>query len=111
MATKDFSNINTGRVYNQIAEATTEKRKYTKKLPADEQEATERAETLRTQGREGCKLPRINLAFSPSNYEYCKIMAGVTGMSMTAFINSVLNQHREANQDLYKKAKAIKDSL
>ena len=75
------------------------------------QEAPKVQEELRTQGRAGMKLPRINLAFSPTNYDYVKVMAGIKGQNLTQYINSILDAERERNSDAYQKAKAIIDSL
>ena len=74
-----------------------------------EQQAQEALETLQTQGKEGLKLPRINLAFSPSNIDYIRVMAGIRGESMTKFVNRVIEQHKEANGEKYKAAKALID--
>ena len=74
-----------------------------------EQQAQEALETLQTQGKEGLKLPRINLAFTPSNIDYIRVMAGIRGESMTKFVNRVIEQHREENGEKYKAAKALID--
>ena len=66
---------------------------------------------MRTQGRAGAKLPRINMAFSPENHEYIKIMSGVTGKTMTEFTNFVVERYREEHPELYEQAKAILAAL
>lgn len=75
------------------------------------QEVQEAQENLRTSGRKGAALPRINLAFTPSNYEYIKTMAAVRGENLTEFVNSIINQHAEANADIYSKAVEFKNSI
>ena len=75
------------------------------------QEAPKPQDELRTQGRAGMKLPRINLAFSPTNYDYVKVMAGIKGQNLTQYINSILDAERDRNSEAYEKAKAIIDSL
>lgn len=75
---------------------------------ASPQEAAERASKLKTQGRKGCKAIRINMAFTPENHEFIRIMAGVTGHTMTEFVNFAIEKYREEHKELYKLAKQIK---
>lgn len=84
---------------------------YKEQTAADEAEQQQRAAEMRTQGRKGCAAARINMAFSAENYEFIKIMAGVTGQSLTQFCNLVFDRYREEHPELYERAKAIKDSL
>jgi YesN/AraC family two-component response regulator len=72
-----------------------------------EQKAQEAREALQTQGRAGVKLDRINMAFSPSNYDFIKVMAAIRGQTMTAYVNTVLDAERERNGEKYKAAKAL----
>ena len=115
---KDFSTIATNPVYNTIAAATAEtqeaqentstraaRRTYT------EQEAAELKEAMNTTGRKGVKLPRINMAFSPSNYEYIVTMSRVRGENLTQFLNKLVNEHREAHQDIYDRALEFRKML
>ena len=69
-----------------------------------EQEAQEIMQSMKTNGRKGLKLPRINLAFAPDVYEYCRTMARAAGMNYTEFINTVLRQHMDEHAGAYKKA-------
>ena len=108
MAGKDFSGINTGRVYGAIEQATGTKGQQGKASP---QEQAERASALKTQGRKGCKAPRINMAFTPENHEYVKIMARATGKSMTEFTNLVIERYRTEHPELIEKAKDLINSL
>lgn len=123
--TKDFSQLNTGRVYNAIAEATAEPEQEaqdtqeidevkTERKPRrtyTEQEAFEIMQTMKTSGRKGLKLPRINLAFVPTVYNYVQIMSRVRGETMTEFVNLALQQHMEEHRDLYEKAIEFRNSL
>lgn len=113
---KDFSNINTGNIYNStIAEATQEapaaqeKRKTRKTYNA--QEAAEFLSDMKTAGHKGVKLPRINLAFSPEVYDYVKTMSKASGLTYTEFINRILQDHKEAHADTYKQAIKFRNSL
>ena len=110
-AKKDFSQISTDAVYSSIQSATAEHGKRKPRKEYTEQEAQEIAETMRTSGRKGVKLPRINTAFQPSNYEYVQTMARVSGITLTEFINKAIKEHREAHADLYEQAIAFRDAL
>ena len=101
---KDFTNMNTGRVSAAISQATSRKGQQGEATP---QEVEERKAELRTQGRKGCKATRINMAFTPDNHEYLKIMARISGKTMTEFANLVIERYREEHPDLYEKAKDI----
>lgn len=124
MAKKDFSAVNTGRVYDTIAAATAEPEHTQETAEAQEtlagrkprrtynaQEAAEALQTLKTSGKKGLKLPRINLAFAPDTYEYVQIMSRVRGETMTEFVNLALRQHMEEHRDLYDKAIEFRNSL
>ncbi len=60
-----------------------------------------------TQGRRGGKLPRINMAFSPQNLEYLRIMAGLRGQSVTRYVNSLVEQDMLQNKDVYAVAREL----
>lgn len=122
MAKKDFSEVNTGRVYDTIAAATAEPeqeaqevqettKKYKPRKEYTAQEKLDFMQEMRTSGRKGVKLPRINLAFAPDVYEYIQIMSRVRGESMTDFVNIALRQHIEEHRDLYDKAIKFRNSL
>lgn len=61
----------------------------------------------RTQGRRGEKLPRINMAFSPQNLEYLRVMAGLRGQSVTRYVNSLVEQDMLQNMDVYTAARKL----
>lgn len=125
MAKKDFSNINTGRVYDAIADATADPAqeaqeaqqaqevKETRKTRRtyNEQEAQEFTLAYRTSGRKGLKIPRINMGFTPDIYEYIQTMSRVSGISMTDFVNLALRQHRDDHKEIYEKAIEFRNSL
>ncbi len=106
MAKKDFTQVD-----NVIAQATVEQGKRKPRKEYTAQEAREIAETMHTTGKKGVKLPRINLAFSPSNYEYIQIMSRVRGENLTQFINKIIAEHKEQHIDIYEKAQEFIDSL
>lgn len=122
MAKKDFTAAaNTNPVYSTIAEATAtadaqevieeQKKQYKARRTYTEAEAQEALENLQTSGKKGVKLPRINLAFTPANYEFIKTMAQVRGQNLTEFVNDVLKEARESHADIYEKAIEFRNSL
>ena len=116
---KDFSNIDLSPVYANITEAIAEDTAQdptgtTKRKPRKTYSDEEKAAALNSQqttGKKGIKMPRINLAFTPDNYEFIKVMAQVRGQTQTKFINEILTIARENNADLYKKAIAFRNSF
>ena len=54
-------------------------------------------EPQRTQGRKGHKLPRINMAFQPINHEYIKRVSRQKGISMTDYVNQLIDNERNHN--------------
>ena len=105
---KDFAGMNTGRVYGAIEQATSRRGQQGTASP---QEAAERAAQLKTQGRKGCKAIRINMAFTPENHEFIKVMATISGKTMTEFANLIVERYRNEHPEIYEQAKAIIDQL
>ena len=55
-----------------------------------------------TQGRRGAKLPRINLAFSTVNHEFIRREAKREGVSITFYLNTLLDKVRRGEIDTTK---------
>lgn len=110
---KDFKGIAAGKVtQNTIAQATQEEQPTRKpRKTYTKQEAADFSQELKTAGRKGIKLPRINLAFTPEMYDYVKTMSKFSGQTYTEFINKLLQAHKEEHADTYKKIVALRDSL
>ena len=51
------------------------------------------------------------MAFTPDNHEFIKVMARITGKTMTEFANYCIEQYRNEHPELYEQAKQIIDSL
>ena len=100
--------MNTGRVYGAIEQATSRKGQQGTASP---QEAAERAAQLKTQGRKGCKAIRINMAFTPENHEFIKVMATISGKTMTEFANLIVERYRNEHPEIYEQAKSSIDQL
>ena len=106
---KDFSAVDTGRVYTAIEETLEEPQAQEAQHTEDELRGIR--EAGKTQGRKGCKAIRFNMAFTPTVYEYIKTMARVRGESVTDFTNYVFVQSMEDNAELYEKAKEFTESF
>lgn len=113
MAKKDFS-----KVMETITEATQEtptaqevRRKNRPRKTYNAQEKQEFLSAMRTSGRKGVHVPRINVGFSPEVYDYVKVMSAASGLNMTAFINLILRDHMDEHRDLYEQAITFRNSL
>ena len=74
---------------------------------ADMEAKIEAAEARRTQGRKGFQLPRLNITLTPSGVEYVRVMAGITGKSVTRYISDIVDRDAAANAERYQKAKEL----
>ena len=75
------------------------------------QSTQERQEALKTQGKKGAKAQRINMAFTPSNMDYMRVLSKIKGQTLTQFVNELIAKEREANADAYEKAKFIIENI
>lgn len=105
---KDFSGMNTGKIYDSIEQATSNRGQ---QGSANAQERKERAEELRTQGRRGCRAVRINMAFTPGNHEFIKVMARASGRTMTEFTNLVIAAYRKEHPEIMEQANAFLNTI
>lgn len=114
--------VNVNPIYDAVEEALSEpqpeiiieerhRKPYKARKTYTPEEAEEALEALNTTGRKGLKAPRINLAFTPSNYAFIKIMAQVRGQTMTEFINNIMEEARENHADIYEQAIRFRNSL
>lgn len=62
------------------------------------QEEYTRSTTRGTQGRKGCKMPRINMAFDPDLHEWIQRSARQNGITMTNFVNSILREKMDSEK-------------
>lgn len=53
-----------------------------------------------TQGRKGCKLPRINIGFYGDNLENARKISRFYGISITEYINRLIYEDVEKNNDI-----------
>lgn len=66
---------------------------------------------MKTAGRKGCRLPRINMAFAPELYDYVKTMSKVSGLTLTEFVNTVIKQYMDTHREQYDKALEFRNNL
>ena len=78
---------------------------------ATEAEKEKRAKTMRTQGRKGCKIQRVNMAFSADNYDFLRTVSKLKGDSITNFVNFIVDKYREEHSDIYEQAKKLIEGL
>lgn len=75
------------------------------------EEVTVRKEELRTQGRKGCKAVRINMAFTPTNYSFIKIISRASGKTMTQFCNLVIKAYQAEHPEMMGKVRELSDMI
>lgn len=75
------------------------------------EEAEQRRATAQTQGAKGAKMDRINMAFTPDNFQYIRIMSKIRGESMTTFCNYIIEQHRTEHPEQFEQARAIIEQM
>ena len=57
------------------------------------------------------KMQRINMAFTPANIDYIRVMAAIRGQTMTQFVNAIIAADKAENGDAYEAAKKIAEGL
>ena len=116
---KDFSTVDTGRVYSAIEQSLAEPAQETQQ--AQEAQQTQEKYTAqeirafqeagKTKGRKGVKMVRVNMAFTPTVHDYIRIMASVRGETITEFTNQVFLKSMAENAELYKQAQEFRKSF
>lgn len=76
-----------------LLESVGEKAGKTRQGTATPEEKAAREAEGRTQGRKGCKAPRINLALTADNWEFISKWKG--GQAATKFINKIIETYRK----------------
>ena len=64
-----------------------------------------------TQGKKGAKLPRMNMAFSPENYEHIEIMSKMMGSNHTQYVNDLVAKDREEKKELVEHIKELRKGV
>ena len=105
---KNFEQMKTTSVYGAVAQATGD---IHARSTAGKEEQAERAAAMQTQGRKGCKAKRINMAFTPGNYEFIKVMAKASGRTMTEFTNLVIAAYQREHPEIMEQAHGFLDVI
>lgn len=108
MTKKDFSSVKTGDIMATIQQGVSTQGMQT---IASQEEQAQRAAELRTQGRRGCKALRINMAFTPANHQFLKVMAKASGKTMTEFCNLVIAAYQNEHPELMAQAEAFLQTI
>ena len=99
---KDFKSIKTSDVYSSVSRGINRQGQQEEASPAEQR--ARRAE-LATQGRKGCKAYRINMAFTPENHDFIKILSKASGRTMTQYVNELIASYRAEHPEHYEKAR------
>jgi hypothetical protein len=122
---KDFSNLNTGRAMQQmqtaqgahVAQEVQEvQEKQEKQRKPRKRYTPEEAQKILESGRNakglgGVKMPRMNMAFTPQNYDFIATLATARGQNYTEFVNHMVDLYREQYKEQYEQAKAFLNSF
>ena len=122
---KDFSNLNTGRAMQQmqtaqgahVAQEVQEvHEKQEKQRKPRKRYTPEEAQKILESGRNakglgGVKMPRMNMAFTPQNYDFIATLATARGQNYTEFVNHMVDLYREQYKEQYEQAKAFLNSF
>jgi len=95
-------------VHGDIDQATGGRGTQTEATP-DEKQA--RQEEMRTQGRKGCKMARINMAFTPENHDFIKKASHYKMMNLTQFVNYIIETYRAEHAEAWERAKETAEDL
>ena len=63
--------------------------------PISKEEKAKREAQGNTQGRQGAKKPRINLALTTDNYNFVRRFSKCRGQSQIDFINSIIENYKQ----------------
>ena len=77
----------------------------------DTQPVQDEYDARHTQGKAGMKAARINMAFSPANCEFIHVMAHAHKMTVTKYVNHLIEEERKRSADKFEQAKAFMNSL
>ena len=99
---KDFTTVADAITQATQGEETAQEKQQKARKTYTETEALELLREVK-QGRKGVKSPRINVALTPDNYLYVKVMGHATGRTYQEIINAAVEDHREKNAETYEK--------
>lgn len=56
-------------------------------------------------------VPRITMSWTRENYDHITVMAALKGMSMTAYVNALVDADRERNADVVRRARELAEEI
>lgn len=56
-------------------------------------------------------MPRITMAFTPSNHEFITVMARASGRTLTDFTNLVIAAYRREHPEIMEQARGFLDTI
>lgn len=56
-------------------------------------------------------VPRITMSWTRENYDHITVMAALKGMSMTAYVNSLVDADRERNAEVVRRARELAEEI
>lgn len=56
-------------------------------------------------------VPRITMSWTRENYDHITVMAALKGMSMTAYVNALVDADRERNAEVVRKARELVEGI
>lgn len=106
---KNFKNLNPALQFiNQPTPQEHEEQETQQEQTAPETHITHEAPLAHsTQGKKGKKLQRINMAFSEANLEYLQLIGRIEGVSMTEYVNQLLQADSAARAATIEQAKTV----
>ena len=109
---KDFDAIDTMPAFTDIETAAADPVKERKpRREYSEQEQQVLRLQGATQGRKGAHMQRMNISISPQNAEFVRVMASVSGVPQTEFINRIIADYRQRNAEVYEQARQFQKLL
>jgi hypothetical protein len=112
MAKRDMNEINTRSsafVIPDLIETGNAKRGQQGTAGIEEQKRRQRE--MKTQGRKGCKSMRFNMAWTPDNYEFIRLVSSATGSTMTGVVNKIVEKYRLEHEDALEAVEKSKKAL
>ena len=56
-------------------------------------------------------VPRITMSWTRENYDHITVMAALKGMSMTAYVNTLVDADRERNGGVVRRARELAEEI
>lgn len=77
----------------------------------EEHDTQQKQEEPKPTSVRGQKLPRINIAFTHENLEYLRLVSKIKGISITQYVNDLIQADRESRGDKLEKIEDILEDM